>query len=153
MGSCTYRTHEVNGERVFVGSPHRLFKESDSNYYDILDTNAVYYEANFKHGSCLKFDPDGWLTRFTLIKTDSLHVSPESAYRGRYCVKQNKIKIELFWPGDTYFENQQLRRVDNGIIRGDSLILKARNGQPGLYVKSQRYYVESGVIKERDTAE
>ena len=153
MGSCTYRTYELNGESVFVGSPHRLFKESDSNYHDILDTNAIYYEALFKHGSYLKFDSDGWLTRLTLFKTDSLQVSPDSADRGRYCMRKNKIRIELFWPGDTYFDNHRLRSVDSGIIRGDSLILKARNGQPGLYVKSQRYYIESGAIKEHVTGE
>lgn len=148
--NCSYRTQVENGKRVFVGSPHRLFKESDTNFYEILDTNALYYKAQYQYGAYLKFESGGWLIESSWLKTDSFQVSLNSVKRGRYCVRKNKIIIESFGPADSYFVNNRFRYMYRGVIRGDSLILKSGNGQPELFVKSNRYYFEDGVLKDKN---
>lgn len=149
IASCQYRIREVNGEEVFVGSPHRLHIDLDKNYHNIIDTNAVYVDIDDYYWY-LKFDSNGSLIRanksnFALTPED-FRVSPKSTDRGRYLVKGNKIKIEVFGPGDTFFSNVLLRSVWKGKIKGDTLNLKHVNGTY-VFVKSNSYYFEDGVLK------
>jgi hypothetical protein len=148
ISSCQYRFHIVNGKKVFVGSPHKLYKESDENFHDKIDTNAVYIGVKDYYWY-LKFDSKGgvhYITNGRELTTESFIIPLKSTNRGRYFVKGSRIKIEIFLPGDTFFDNVLLRSAWRGEIKGDTLNLKYVNGTH-VFVKSKEYYFENGLLK------
>lgn len=104
FASCQrFKVLEVGGQTIVKSPKFKTNYILDEKGIQSLDTSSIYvYQGNY-----FKFYASGEVIRGSLFYSppsnkQSFQIHANSVYRGRYELRDNRIKLELFYPGEPF---------------------------------------------------
>jgi hypothetical protein len=128
---------KVGNEKVLKNPKYKLDYTLDEAGKLLIDTLSVYvYQGDY-----FKFYTNGDVIRGNIhSRPPSTQIHPNSVYRGKYELKENKIRIELFTPVlPSYFSNGWKKYFQKGVISNDTIKINDDNGFIHNYIRQTNW--------------